>query len=462
MKRTKVIGLFLLALTVSVWAGGNTATTRTQPSTTQTPRVAGVDLSGLNVVVGNWWDDWDVNTRKPASAEEERTLEWRRKIQNDYNFKMREANIAGWAEMQELASTSIMAGSPMASIFVLQPNWALALYNQSLFYPVSDTGVDFSSTSPVEWNQAVKDTFTFNGKVYAFAVGYGTSQHGSGVYFNKRIFQEAGIDPALPYDMQKAGTWTWDAFLDLCKRLTRDINNDGIIDTYALTADLSNDILETVVASNGAQYVDKDATGKFINATGKPEFLQALQYCVQLKNEGVLMPRPADSEWNWYQPMFHDGRVAMRVSAQYVAGELGDMADDWGFVLFPKGPNVSDYKYSEDENVYVIPRTFSAADANKIMQAFILWSTPAPGNDGPDAWKAGQYSRYRDARAVDETLELMRNPSRSMMKYATLIPGLNTGDIAWNMWNEGQDPAQLIESVSQSWNSIINEANRIQ
>ncbi|MDR1325235.1 MAG: extracellular solute-binding protein [Treponema sp.] len=460
MKRTKAIGMFLLALTVSAWAGGNTATTRTQPSPTQT--VGGVDISGLNVVIGNWWDDWDVTTRKPASAEEERTLEWRAKIQNDYHFKIREANIAGWAEMQELASTSIMAGSPAASIFVLQPNWALALYNQSLFYPVSDTSVDFSSKSPVEWNQAVKDTFTFNGKVYAFAVGYGTSQHGSGVYFNKRIFQEAGIDPELPYDMQKAGTWTWNAFLDLCKRLTRDINNDGIIDTYALTSDLSNDILETAVASNGAQYVDKDATGKFVNATGKPEFLQALQYCVQLKNEGVLMPRPADSEWNWYQPMFHDGRVAMRVSAQYVAGELGDMADDWGFVLFPKGPHVSDYKYSEDENVYVIPRTFSAADANKIMQTFILWSTPAPGNDGPDAWKAGQYSRYRDARAVDETLAMMRDSSHSMMKYATLIPGLNTGDIAWNMWNEGQDPAQLIESVSQSWNSIINEANRIQ
>jgi ABC-type glycerol-3-phosphate transport system substrate-binding protein len=452
--------MFLLALTVSVWAGGNTATTRTQPAATQTT-VAGVNLSGSNVVIGNWWDDWDVTTRKPASAEEERTLEWRTKIQKDYNFKIREANIAGWAEMQELASTSIMAGSPAASIFVLQPNWALALYNQSLFYPVSDTGVDFSAISPVIWNQAVKETFTFNGKVYAFAVGYGTSQHGSGVYFNKRIFQEAGINPELPYDMQKAGTWTWDAFLDLCKRLTRDINNDGIIDTYALTADLSTDILETVVASNGAQYVDKDATGKFINATGRPEFLQALQYCVQLKNEGVLMPRPADSEWNWYQPMFHDGRVAMRISAQYVAGELGDMADDWGFVLFPKGPYVSDYRYSEDENVYVIPRTFSAADANKIMQAFILWSTPAPGNDGPDAWKAGQYSRYRDARAVDETLTMMREPSRIMMKYASLIPGLNTGDIAWNMWNEGQDPAQLIESVSQSWNSIISEANLI-
>jgi hypothetical protein len=34
--------------------------------------------------------------------------------------------------------------------------------------------------------------------------------------------------------MQKAGTWTWDTFVDLCKKLTRDINNDGIIDVYAL------------------------------------------------------------------------------------------------------------------------------------------------------------------------------------------------------------------------------------
>jgi ABC-type glycerol-3-phosphate transport system substrate-binding protein len=454
-----VIGMFLFALTASVWAGGGQAKTATTQTTT-TP-ASGLNLSGMNVVIGNWWGDWDTATLKPGNADEERTFEWRSKIQKDNNFKMREANIADWGEMQELVSTSIMSGSPAASIFVLQPNWTLALYNQSLLYPISDcTSVDFSSTSPVEWNQVVKDTFTFGGKTYAFQVGYGGSQHGNGVYFNKRLFQEAGINPNLPYDMQKAGTWTWDAFLDLCKRLTRDTNNDGITDIYAI-ATFPNDPLDAIIGSNGAHYVDKDASGKFVNATGRPEFLQALQFAVRLNREGVLMSQPEGSEWNWFQSMFHDGRAAMRVAPQYTAGDLGDMADDWGFVLFPKGPSVSDYRFNEDEVVMAIPRTVSPEEANKILYAYSLWASPASGNDGPDAWKAAQYTRYRDARAVDETLAMMRDPSRSMMKYIALIPGMDNGSFAGEMWNEGVDPAQLIESVSQSWNSIISEANRI-
>jgi ABC-type glycerol-3-phosphate transport system substrate-binding protein len=142
--------------------------------------------------------------------------------------------------MAQLAATSTMAGRPAASIFVLQPNLAKMLYNQKLLYPISDGKViKFDSAKPVEWNQDVIKAFTFGDKAYAFSVGYGTSQHANGVFFNKRLFRKAGLNPNLPYDMQKAGTWTWNAFLDICKKLTRDINNDDIKDTYAMTADLS-------------------------------------------------------------------------------------------------------------------------------------------------------------------------------------------------------------------------------
>ncbi|MDR0375768.1 MAG: extracellular solute-binding protein [Treponema sp.] len=417
-------------------------------------------LKGVDVVIGNWWADWDSATRKANSDAEEKLIAYRAKIQRDGGFKIREKNISSWEQMAQLAATSIMAGRPAASIFVLQPNWAMMLYNQKLLYPISDSKViKFDSKKPVEWNQDVIKAFTFGGKAYAFSVGYGTSQHANGVFFNKRLFREAGLNPNLPYDMQKAGTWTWNAFLDLCKRLTRDINNDGIKDTYAMTADLSTEMLDAIVASNGANYVDKDRSGKFVNATNRPEFLEALQFALRLNNEGVLMPRPEDSNWDWYRPMFHDGKVAMMVSQQYVAQELRDMTDDWGFVLFPKGPRSKTYRYSSDENVMVIPSTFKSEEVEKILYAFQLWSTPV--DDDPDAWKDDQYNIYRDSRAVDETLAMIRDPMYGSMKYYLFIPGLERGDIAWNMWFEGADPAQLVESVSQSWNALINEANGI-
>ena len=422
------------------------------------------DLGGITVTLGQWYSDYDVRTFKPENEEAERTLAWRTKIQEDHRFTMRETIVGGWGEMQELTAASIMAGAPAASIFVLQPAWALTLYNQNLLYPVSDLpGVDLSSSEPVRWNPDVQEAFTFNGKVYAFAAGYGTGMGGVGLFFNKRLFMEAGIDPELPYDLQKSGGWTWDAFIDMCKQLNRDVNNDGIVDVYAL-ASFSTDTLNAIAASNEARYVDKDpGTGALVNATGRPEFLQALQFGVRLADEGFLMPQPEGSQWNWFISAFHDGKAAMRAASWYVRSELQDMTDDWGYVAFPKGPRASGYRRSVVENVYVIPSTFSMEDADKILYALSLWLSPPPDADaGPDDWKDPEYRFYRDPRPVDETLPVFRDPKHNLFAYHFLIPGLSTGDIAYKMWGapeERADPAQLIESVSLSWNSLINMAN---
>lgn len=417
------------------------------------------DLGGIEIVIGNWWADYDVSAYKPNSGEAERTLKWRREIQRKYNFTMREVNIADWGQMQELVSTSIMAGDPAARIFALQPDWAMALCGHGLFYPVSGCpSVDFSAAAAVNWNQNTREAFTFNGETYAFSVGYGSSSRAVGLYFNKRLFREAGIDPDLPYDLQKEGGWTWDVFLDLCKKFTRDTNTRGVKDAWPLAA-FSSDTLFAIIGSNGAQYVDKDSTGKLVNATGRPEFLEALQFGSRLFREGVLMPQPEDSGWDWFVDAFHDGKAAMRVAGQYVVNELGGMADDWGFVLFPRGPRSPVYRALVDENVFVIPSTVSPEDADSILFAYSLWMSPAPGNEDPDMWKAGQYPNYRDRRAVDETLSMLRDPAFTRMPYNVLVPGFKPGDIAWNMWVEGSDPARLIESVSQSYDDIISKAN---
>jgi len=417
-------------------------------------------LRGMDITIGNWWGDWDVNTRVANSEAEEKLIEYRRRIQREHGFTMREKRISSFEQMPQLAATSIMTGRPAAQVFILWPSWAMMLHNRKLLYPVSNSkAVDFTSSKPIEWNRQIIDSLTFDGRAYAFSIGYGTSQHGNGVFFNKRLLREAGINPDAPYDMQRAGTWTWNNFLDMCKRLTRDIHNRGIIDTYAMTADLSTEVLDAIVASNGANYVVRDNRGRFSNATARPEFLQALQFAMRLKTEGVLMPRPEISNWDWYKSMFFDGKVAMMVGQQYVAQELREMKDDWGFVLFPKGPNSRDYRYSTDENVMVVPSTYSAAEVDRILYAVQLWYTPI--DDDPNAWKDDQYSIYRDSRAVDETLAMLRNPRYGSLKNYVYIPGLERGDIAWAMWWWEGDPAQLVESVSQSWNALINDANNI-
>ena len=422
-------------------------------------------LKGTEIVIGNWYEDYDVTKIDPSSlrnVDEEATYEWRTKIQKDYGFTMRARNIASWNEMRSVAPNTIMAGTPAATVFVLQGDWAMTLIRQGLAFPISDSNViDIRNPQPVEsgmqpvnWNKNTTDSFTFNGKTYAISEGVNLN-NAQVIFFNKRLFREAGLDPDLPYNMQKDGTWTWENFLTVCRQLTRDENNDGIIDTYALPRDLSTDILDAVLSSNGARHVDRDPdTGKYVNATDRPEYLEALQFTIRLNTEGVMKARPEGTNWDWYKAEFADGQVAMRIDESYVWNELQNMRDDWGVVMFPKGPRSSHYRVFTRENVMVIPATFKQADVDKILWALSLWYTPVT-----DDWKSGWYATFRDSRAVDETLEIIRNTDYHLPKNYIFIPGLERGNIAYTMWYHEGDPAQLIEAVSQDWNSKIQDIN---
>jgi len=423
-------------------------------------------LRGMNIVIGNWWDDYDPakmppNVQWTGSESQERQLDYRKRLTQQYNFTMVNKNIAGWGEMAQVAATSMMAGRPAATVFVLQPDWALSLYRQNLLYPISTRrSVNWSASSPVEWNRTVTQAFTFNNRAFAFADGYGGSMHAACVFWNKRLFREAGLDPNLPYDLQRSGQWTWAKFLEIAKQLTRDINNDGIIDIYAMPADLSTEILDALVSSNGAMYVDRDRNGRLINATGRPEFVEAVRFYLQLRDEGVMKPKPEgdSTPWNWHVPEFNDGRVAMRIDQQYLAtGDLRNMRDDWGMVLPPKGPRAprNNYVVFNDENVMVIPaRGFTDAQVDAIVWAVQAWVTPTD-----DDWRIAQYPNYRDRRAVDETIALIRDQRLWQWKYHLHVPGFNRGGIAWQIWFHDGEPAQLIEAVSSSWNALIMDAN---
>lgn len=472
MKKKAIAILLMVTLAATATACANQATTETEetPEVTVTPTEAGEDaatpteepvrdLGGMEIVIGNWWGDWSTDTAEPATAADEATLDWRIEIQEKYNFKMREANIGGWGEFQEIASTSILSGTPAASMFIVPAGWFMAFQSQGLFYPVSDLpSVDFTNPDPLAWNQEQIKAVTFGGKAYGFSVGYG---EGEGMFFNKRLLEEAGISPEAPYDMQKDGTWTWDNFLEMCKKVTRDVDNDGNIDIYAL-ATTAGDIQNGAVWSNMAKYVDKDDSGKFFNASNTPEFLQALQFAQRLNNEKVLMKQPEGSNWDWYTQEFYSGKSVFWPAPTWQTGNVkNNLADDWGFVMFPKGPNSTDYFNATSDSFLCIPSTFTAEEADNIMFAYQLWARPIEGYDDPEAWKIGAYQNYNDARAVDETLAMMHGGKNSVIAYHNFITNFNMWDIAGKIWEDGADPAQLIEEVGPNWNTLIDDINKM-
>jgi hypothetical protein len=414
-------------------------------------------LRGMDIVIGNWWSDYDVNTHQPQSAVEEQVLAQRRRLLQENNFRMRVSRIASWGEMLQTASVSIMAGNPAASIFVLTPSWAMTLHRQGLIAPIQSPNVDLGparTATDVPWNQAMRNLFTFGGRSYGVSIGYGDALQPLVIFFNKRLFREAGLDPELPYNMQANRTWTWDNFINVARQLTRDIDGDGIVDTWAMPSGLATYILDAITSSNNAQYVGRNAQGRFYNATNSPQFLESIQFFHRLRDEGVVMPEPEGAHWTWFQGAFTDGLVAMRIDPLYVRNELQGMTDDWGMVMFPIGPRRNNFAVKAFENIMVIPATFNPEQVARTVEALAMWERPTGL-----PWQDGLWHLFRDRRAVTETMTIIRNPALYVVPYWTMIPGLQRGHIAWEMWWHDGDPAQLVEAVSLQWNALINDVN---
>lgn len=430
------------------------ATVEPTEEATPIPDEPEMDLGGMEIIIGDWWSSQE--PAAPTTAQEEATLAYREEIQKKYNFTMKQVAIADWDTMQETFTTSTMAEDPAAHVFIMAPNWIAQPLANGLVYDLATLeNFDFSES---KWNMSVINQLTYDDSIYGMATG--KPEPRLGVFWNKRLFEEAGLDPNLPYDLQKSGEWTWEKFEELCKTLTIDNNNDGTIDSYAL-ASFSVDFFRGAVTSNNARFIGRDDKGKFYNATSESNFLEALQWAVGLIEKGYEMPTPADANWDWFVSAFHDAKVAMTFAEQYKTGTWDDMEDDYGFVLPPKGPKSDNYMVYFSDNIAIIPSCFDKETAEKIAFAYNLWTNPTPGyEDEEEGWKDYYYTRFRDERAVDETLAMMYESATVNNDYLLNVYGTSFGDIAYDVYALGSTPAEKIEAVSGTWQALIDDANK--
>jgi multiple sugar transport system substrate-binding protein len=113
------------------------------------------------------------------------------------------------------------------------------------------------------------------------------------LFYNSKLFEEAGLDPAK-------SPKTWSAFLDDAKKLTRDRNGDGKIDTWGFgTIGAISPGFELrftpVLYSHGAQYLSDDNTCSALNTSEAKEafrFFTSLAYKYKVVPPGVTSENP--------------------------------------------------------------------------------------------------------------------------------------------------------------------------
>lgn len=415
------------------------------------------DLGGLEIVVANWWQDYRTDTFNPATAHDEAVLNHRLAMEERYNFRVVERMVAGWDEYFEMVNTSIVAGDPVGHVVILNPAGFTPLMRQGMLSPLVGPSIDFNDRSLVPWNNTIIDATSVNGVPYAFQPAY---LMGPGIYWNMRLFEEAGLDPELPFDLLLAGEWTWDAFVEILRANSRDTTNDGVIDIHAM-ASLGAWTLPGFVSSNMATFVGREPDGTFYNGTTSPEFFEALHFVQTLYNEGLIMSQPEGSAWNFFEEEFTNGRVAMTTGFMWHSQpHFGHMTDTIGFVPFPMGPAANQINMMAYDTFMTIPYQYSDI-ADDIMFAMTHWLTAPEGFNDPDAWISEFLPLFAHPRSVEEAMALfIRNQDYIQLAYHLFVPGYSYNEFfVWHMWGSGLDASTIIEQAQHQIEAVIAEVN---
>jgi len=413
-------------------------------------------------IQGNWWSNWDTATNVPTNPMDEDRLWDRVELEQEFGFTGRAINVGGWDTARDMIPMEIMGGSRDFQLWHIDNGWFAGLNRQGMFAPLD---MDWFITDyGTNWHLGTAEASMINGVPFAFNQG---PINGGGVYFNQRLFEEAGLDPELPFELQLRGEWTWDTFRELSQQLTRDLTGDGTPDVFGL-ATFPQDFLGRALASNGTNPVGFDpATQRFTNVTNTPEFIEAFNWMQQVFDDGSVMTQPEGGEWNWFISAFNNGQAAMRAGGDYIAGgQINPNLDDpWGFVSFPMGPRADTYMFRGNHNFIAVPNTFNREEAQEIVHMFALWYRALPGWDPQTAWVAGAHANHYNPRSVNETMMLFARNSEHMSPCFRGMAGIPDGPngfgetFAWSMWQEGTDVAAVIEAGQLVWNDMLARAN---
>ncbi|MFC0331857.1 extracellular solute-binding protein [Paenibacillus sepulcri] len=165
----------------------------------------------------------------------------------------------------------------------------------------------------------VNERVTFDNKVY----GIGNEIELIGVYYNKKIFEELGVEVPKTYEQ----------FLEICKKA----KEKGLVavsfdDKDQWPAFHLESVFYTATAGKDKirEVLDKQAS------FDQPVFAEALDTFGQLIKDGYISPNPLSVSFDDGNKEFYAGKAAMRITGSWMVSEMVEnMKDNVGFFIMP-------------------------------------------------------------------------------------------------------------------------------
>ncbi|RED56300.1 extracellular solute-binding protein [Cohnella lupini] len=305
------------------------------------------DLGGREIVISHWWDDTP-NADTPAGEERLKRIS---EVEKKYNVKIKYVN-TDWDTYAEKITTSVMAGAPLADIVYIPSNTPQTLIKGGYIVPLDDY-MNVQEETKLS-DEIIKAASYGTGKTYGFLTAPPLFDN-KGLLYNKRIFEESGLP--TPEEDIKNGTWNWDTFVDVLKKLTISKSGSGEIDQWGLTGS-AHSVGTPLIYANGGSLYD-ETTQKVV--ADSPEVIEALEFQNKLYNEYKVFKRDEGNDWEDPARYFTEGKVAFYPTGIFEIEPrfLANMKDGYGFVPWPNGPKAKSADFVMGLNqmhVYAIPR----------------------------------------------------------------------------------------------------------
>ena len=368
---------------------GNSGTSGNSGSSSNSGSTAGSGFMRTNsdgsrqILIGTWWvqyydsddkleDSPDYQAATTGDMDEEK--EHNKKVaemkfanvanlESKYNCKFYWTNLT-YTGVQESITTSVLAGTPDADIYLVDTGMAIPAQANGL-------AVDLKTVLPED-----ADIFTTQEVMSYLDLGDGKAciikrveaqSQVEATYplaFNMQMLADNNLED--PRDLWEKGEWTWDKFIEYCQVLTQDTDGDGQTDQYGYCG-YEYETFEQLMMSNGGQ-IAVPGQSQTLDSAPIAETLQMFSdmyntynICYPYDFEG----NPSDSMRNQYT----QGNIGFFPIAAWIESSNADY--DWNgsgttnlpfdvaYVRWPVGPSGNkDTNYGKNATAgefYIIP-----------------------------------------------------------------------------------------------------------
>ena len=192
------------------------------------------------------------------------------------------------------------------------------------------------------------EPFKYENKYYGIPKDFTTLV----VYYNKELFDRAGVK-------YPSSDWTWEDFKNIAIKLTKDTDNDGIIDQFGFVFENWVGYWISWIRQNGGDIYD-EKTGKYV--IGKEPYLsknvETFQFLYDLMYKYHCAPTMQESRDMEGTQLLETGKVAMATYGRWRTLELKNAQFKWDIAALPK-------KVKKASTLYTVCYSISKNSQNK-------------------------------------------------------------------------------------------------